>query len=429
MNRAAAVASLLVGGFAATVSLVSAMPGAFGIASGGSRAGVLVHSTAAGATLGAIVAVISVGLVRRRRALVWTAALGLVLLAVMSSLPGSGQWELYPNAVGAGLLLGALAGLCDARERPLLQTALATGALAGVLFAAPIELYLSPSPRRYADYLPASAVPPDTFMLGLLTLTAVALFIALRRGAFGMPEPTMTDGRVRVLAVGVAVPVVGLLLYWSSVGAVGDMGSTVATPGHWVFGFAVVPVFVVGSLWLPRRHGLVLLAALAVVSASYGRLELSTDSWPALLVSGGLVVVGAVCGRRWPHPLAGVAALAAVAATAVFEDQPWDNLHIGATALGLPFAAAFTVAACLPSSAAATTISLAAPAAVTVPLPAQFGWTAYSPLTSSQSGLSSGSGLWVSTGVAVAAVVVSGITIAWLQRRPIEQPPSAATPV
>lgn len=429
MNRAVAVASLLGGGFAATLALASAMPGTIAIVTGGSRADVLVHSTAAGATLGAITAVTSVVLIRERRTLAWTAALGLVLLAVMSSLPGSGQWELYPKAVGAGLLLGALAGMCDTRERPMLQTALATGALAGVLFAAPIERYLSPSPRRYADYLPSSAVPPDTFMLGLLTLTAVALFLALRRDVFGMSEPTTTDGRVRVLTVGAAVPVVGLLLHWSSVRVVDEMGSTVASPGLWVFGLAVVPVFVVGSLWLPHRHGMVLVAVLAVVSASYGRREVAIDSLPPLLVAAALVVVGAVCGRRWPHPLAGVAALAAVAATAVFEEQPWDNLHIGATVLGLPFAAAFTVAACLPSSAAATAISLAAPAAVTVSLPAQFGWTAYSPLTSSHNGLTSDSGLWVSTGVAVAAVVVSGITIAWLQRCPIEQPPSAAIPV
>jgi hypothetical protein len=429
MNRSAAVASLLVGGFAATIALASTMSGNFAVVTDSSRADVLVHSAAAGATLGAITAVVAVVFVRNRPALALTATLGLVLLAVMSSLPGSGQWELYPHAIGAGLLLGALAGLCDTHARPVLQTALATGGLGGVLLAVPLEHYRSPSPRRYADYLPASAVPADAFMLVLLAMTAVALFIALRRGAFGVAEPALTDGRVRVLAVGVAVPVAGLLLHWSYVRAVASMGSTAVMQGHWVFGLAVVPVFVVGSLWLPRRHGMVLLAALAVIATSYGSLGLSTDSWPSLLVAAVLVVLGAVCGRRWPHPLAGVAALAAVAATAVFVEQPWDMLHTGATVLVLPLAAAFTVAACLPSSAAATAISLAAPTAVSVPLIARFGWTFYAPLSSSHNGLSSDSWLWVSTGVAVATVAVSGITIAWLQRRPMEQQPSAEAPV
>ncbi|WP_077043514.1 hypothetical protein [Rhodococcus sp. MTM3W5.2] len=415
MNRSAAVVSLLVGGFAATIALASTMSGSFAVVTDSGRADVLIYSAAAGATLGAITAVVAVVLVRSRPALAWTATLGLVLLAVMSSLPGSGRWELYPHAIGAGLILGALAGLCDTQARPVLQTALATGALAGVLLAVPLERYRSPSPRRYADYLPASAVPADVFMLGLLAMTAVALFIALRRGAFGVSEPALTDGRVRVLAVGVAVPVVGLLLHWSFVRVVGSMSST------WLFGLAVVPVFVVGSLLLPRRNGMVLLAALAVIATSYRSLEWSTDSLASLLIAAVLVVLGAVCGRRWPHPLAGVATLAVVAATAVFEEQPWDTLHTGATVLVLPLAAAFTVVACLPSSAAATAISLAAPAAVSVPLMARFGWTLYAPLRTSHNGLSSDSWLWVSTGVAVATVVVSGITIAWLQRRPMEQ--------
>lgn len=440
MNRWAAVASLLVGGFAATLALASTETGNFAIVVDGRRVDVLVHSAAAGATLGAVTAVAVVVFVRGRRPLAWTATLGLVLLAAMASLSPSGQWVLYPHAVGAGLLLGALAGLCGARERRMLQTALATGALAGVFLAAPIEQYRSPS-RRYADYLPASAVPADAFMLGLLALTAVTLFIALRRGAFGVSELAMKDGRVRVLAVGVAVPVVGLLLHWSLVRAVDDIGSTAVPQGHWMFGLAVVPVFVVGSLWLPRRDGLVLLAALAVISSSSGDLGSAVDSSPSLLVAAVLVVLGALCGRRWPHPLAGVAALAAVAATAVFEEQPWDIVHIGATVLVLPLAAAYTVAACLPSSVGATAIALAAPAAVTVPLVARFGWPGYSPLTSSRggwtayapgttshSGLSSDSWLWVSTGVAVAAVVVAGIAIAWLQRRPLEQPPSVSAP-
>lgn len=427
MNRAAAIASLLLGGFASTIALTSTMPGKFAVVSGNSAYAV-VHSPTAGAALGSIAALVTVVLVRRSRTLSWTATLGLVLLAV-AALPGPGHWGLYPQSVGAGLLLGALTGLCSTRARPVLQTALATGAIGGLLLAAPIERYRSTPSRRYADYLQVSAEPADTVMLSLLALIAVALLIALRRGAFGVPDVTTDDGLVRALAVGVAVPVVGVLLHWSFVRALVGMSSTsVTTQGHWAFGLVLVPVFVLGALWLPRRHGMVLLAALAVISTGYGVSGLSTDSWPSLLVPAVLIVLGAVCGRRWPYPLAGVAALALVAVSTVFDEQPWDTLHIGATTLVLPWAASFTVAACLPSSAPSTAISLAAPAAVTVPVIAQFGWTAYTPLTTSHAALS-GAGLSASTGVAVAALVVSGAAMWWLQRRPAEQPPSVEVPV
>ena len=193
--------------------------------------------------------------------------------------------------------------------------------------------------------------------MSLLALTAVALLVAIKRGAFGVPDPARTDGRVRVLAVGVAVPVAGLLLHWSLVRAVRGMSTTEVTQGRRSFGLAVIPVFVAGALWLPRRQGMVLLAALAFIAAASGGVRWPSDSWPSLLIPAVFVVLGAVCGRRWPSPLVGVAALAVVAASAVFDEQPWDTVHIGGAVLLLPFAAGFTVAACLPSSAPATTIS------------------------------------------------------------------------
>ena len=73
MNRSAAVASLLVGGFAATIALASTTSGNFAVVTDSSRADVLVHSAAAGATLGAITAVVAVVFVRNRPALALTA--------------------------------------------------------------------------------------------------------------------------------------------------------------------------------------------------------------------------------------------------------------------------------------------------------------------------------------------------------------------
>ncbi|SEL54408.1 hypothetical protein SAMN05444583_110120 [Rhodococcus maanshanensis] len=425
MNRTVAVILLVLGGFAATLALASPMAENFAIVTDSSRVDVLLHSTAAGATLGAITAAVTVVLVRRRLTLASIAALGLVLLAVVS-FTDSAPWELYPRSLAAGALLGSLAGLCNTRERLTLQTALAAGALGGIVLADPIGEYQSAPPRRYADYFPTDdlpASPPDMFMLILLASTAIALLIAIRRDDFGPAERSEQNGRSRLLAVGVAVPVVGLLLEWSLVRATHTMDSDALGQGQWMLGLTMIPLFVAGAVWLPRRQGMVLLAALAFIATASGNDAWSGGSWFALVIPAAMVALGVMAGRRWPRPLLGIAALAVVAASAAFDEPPWDNLRIGAVVLLLPLAAAYTIAACLPSTEApATTIALAAPTAITVPLVAQFGWTAYTPLTSSHTALSSTAGQWTTTGATLCTVVVAGIAIAWIQRRPAVLP-------
>ena len=160
-----------------------------------------------------------------------------------------------------------------------------------------------------------------------------------------------------------------------------------------------------------------LLAATTMVVAVGGTVSWSPAAWPALLIAPALVAVGVWLGRRRPMPLIGVGLLALAAAAGIFDRPPWDNANFAATVLVVPFAAAYTIVASLPSTAPVTATSLALPAVLALPLLAQFGWTAYTPLTDDPAGWSPSAWAWTSVGASTAAVLACGAAMAWLGHR------------
>ncbi|WP_160097939.1 hypothetical protein [Rhodococcus sp. T7] len=368
---------LLPGGFVVGIALTSTGSGGYVFVVGRDVLDVSYLDPAAGATLAAVVAVLVTVLVRARRELSALSFAGFALLGVARS---TGPWDvdMYLGGVAAGLLLGGLVGLCATADRAWLQTALATGVLAGVLLGGPIERLRTSLPRRYADYLPGPTV--DAAALAVLALTAVVLAVALRSGDFGeRADPAVSR---RAVVAGIVVPLVGLVLCWWFVHRAWDVGSGGEMRGRWVFGIVLVAVVIAAALWLEDRTGIVLLAAMALVATGGIGRSAFPDSWPWLLVPAALALAGTVLGRHFPRPVLGIAALAVVAASTVFEHPPWDDLHLGATWLLLPLAATYTFASSLPSSGPVT-------------------WA------------------WTSTGVSVAAVVACGLTAAYLGRRRI----------
>ncbi|GAF45886.1 hypothetical protein [Rhodococcus wratislaviensis] len=194
--------------------------------------------------------------------------------------------------------------------------------------------------------------------LTLLVLTAVILAVTLASGDLGERTEVAVSGRA--LVVGIVLPLIGLVLYWWFVRRVWNVGADGAMQGRWMFGLVLVVVVIAASLWLEGRTGIVLLAAMAFVAAGDIGVAAFPDSWPWLLVAAALVLTGAVLGRRFPQPVSGIAALAVVAASALFENPPWDTVHFGATWLLLPLAASYAVASSLPSSEPVSATSLAA---------------------------------------------------------------------
>ncbi len=64
-----------------------------------------------------------------------------------------------------------------------------------------------------------------------------------------------------------------------------------------------------------------------------------------------------------------------------------------------------------------TATSLALPAVLALPLLAQFGWTAYTPLTDDPAGWSPSAWAWASVAASTAAVLACGAAMAWLGHR------------
>ncbi|MGW3483007.1 hypothetical protein [Rhodococcus indonesiensis] len=398
---------LVVGGFTAGLVLAAPSVDTYPLADG-LLPGPVFTSDVAAAAAGALAALAVAAAIRRR--VLRAALVGAMAVAVVA-LPGGWRFDVYVATIGAGLLLGALVVLGAEK----LHTALAGAVVAGLLTAEPLAQFreLDSAPQRYASYLAARVQPVDAVWLSLAIVAAVAAgVVALTAGNDTAP---VARARGREVAIGIGVPILGVGLYWSfhhALFSLDDLGE-----GRWLWGLVAVPVLIAAALWLRGRTGVVLLAATGMVVAVGGAVSWSPAAWPALLIGPVLVAVGVWLGRRRPMPLVGVGLLALVAASGIFDRPPWDNVNFAATVLVVPFAAAYTIVASLPSTAPVTVTSLTPPAVLALPLLAQFGWTAYTPLADDPAGWSPSAWAWSSVGASTGAVLACGAAMAWLRYR------------
>ncbi|QCB49886.1 hypothetical protein E5720_07765 [Rhodococcus sp. PAMC28707] len=396
-KRALAHVTLLAGAFVAALTLTTTVSHNFAFFSGGDRLDVFFDSAASGATLGAIVAVVIATVVSRTRSSGAAAGFGIVLLGVVSLLQPAGELQL--RALAAGLILGGVAALTGIRERRTLQCALVVGVVSGAVMAGPLES--EGMSRRYADYLEPAA--PQTYLTVALGVFAVLLAVSAWMKAFEK-EPVSVDNKSRVLLVGIVIPVAGLVLYWLFQRSVWSLGTGEAMQNRWLLGLVVIPLLVGAAFALPAASGAVVLAALAYLGAgSTGSFEMSTA-----LVFVALLVAGSVVGWRWRSPMTGFALLAVVAATGLFTDPPLDWINMGANVFVLPFAVGLLYASLLPTDAPAATMSVTTPIAVSIPIVAEFGWTAYTPLSTIEPKFSPTTWMWTSTAVSVGSVLAAG---------------------
>jgi hypothetical protein len=412
---------LVVGGYTAGVVLAAPSVDTYPLDSGFGPGPVLFSEIGA-AGAGSIVAVLVAATFRHGTLVTAASVVGAVLVALVA-LPGAWRFDMYFSAVGAGLLLGSLVVMCLGPQQVQRQSPLSAAVVAGLLTALPLAEYrqFESTSGRYANYVEASAQPANAVWLILAAATLAAAAVTWISGGIDAVSVASRRGTGRELLVGLGVPVVGAGLYWSFSHAVASLNTDDFGQGEWFPGWLAVPITIAAALWLRGRSGMVLMAAMAVVVTVGGAVRWSPDAWPVLALPLLLVVAGAWLGRRIPMPLVGVGLLALVAASAVFERTPWDNVHFAATILVVPFAAAYTITASLPSTASVTTTALTLPAALALPLIARFGWTAYTPLTTDTAVWEPSSWTSVSVGVSVAAVFVCGAAMAWLRyRRPNE---------
>lgn len=396
--------TVLVGAFAAVLALTTPVPRNFAFVAGGDRLDILLDSSASAWSLGAIVAVVTAVFATRKQSALTVAAVGVAALSVLLSVPIPAELQL--RAIAAGLILGGAAAV-TALSR-ILQYALLFGAIAGVA----VSSVLQNVPSRYVDYAgSAFQQAPQTPVL--IALVVFAALLAVSSWAKVFEEVSPVQSRGRVLAVGIVIPLVGLVLYWLFERSVNSLGPGGAMQNRWFLGLAVIPLLVGAAFVLPAVTGAILLAALAFLSAP----TVGSLTWGTALVFVAMLVLGGVVGHRRPSPMVGFVVLAVVAATGVFTGPPLDTVNIVATLVVLPLGVGVAYASLLPTTAPVAVMSVTTPIVVSVPVVAEFGWTAYSPLVELEPTFSPSTWVWMSTGISVVSVLVAGAALVVLRRR------------
>jgi len=374
--------------------------------------GLLFSSGGVGVAVALILASGTAMVVRRRSVLAGLSIAAAVVIGGSVLLFSSDSAEV----VAGGVLLGCSA--VQANRRRVHRALLIGSFLLGLLSAGAVEALHYPAvPRRYADYLTESDMGTPVVVPVLCVLVVVAVAWAARNENQG--ESPATERDIRTVAAILLVTIGGLLLNVAFVFSM--FQSEYGFGGRWYYGLFVVLVLFAAAALLPGRSGVMVLAGTAVLLTS------TTTSGVGISVSDGVwtlglvaviavsVAAGTALGLRWGRPLIGVAVLAVVCVTALFDSPPLDNVHYVASLIVFPAAAAYLYVACTPAAPTPSTLGLAIPVAITVPMVVTYGWTAYTPLTSALTD-TSWPEKWLSTGGASATVVLAGVGMWALNR-------------
>ncbi|WFR71633.1 hypothetical protein P9209_22975 [Prescottella defluvii] len=283
----------------------------------------LVTNGAGIAAAAAVAVSVTVVSVRRRSAtlVAATALSGLLLLMLPEVLvyPEDAAVLLYSNAVGAGLVLGAISPLA-ARDRDA-QAGLAAGAVGAFLLSASfVEVHGS----RTADfgwtaYTPLTSLEPaqQSGVVGLWPVVAAAVLVVL---SVLLDRRTSWTARVdtRWLAAAAALPAAIYAVRWV-------LMESGVQPEWWYLYVGLVTAVIAWIAWrLPGNDGRVVFAgARGSRRRDRGTPSTSTDWW-TVAIPAALIVAGVAIGVRWPIPTVGFGLLAVGAAASLVAPEQWD---------------------------------------------------------------------------------------------------------
>ena len=442
MKSLSAVVGAAVGSAVAVIALIGPT-GYFVVDSAyaGSRwDGFFDGSTAVTAAAVLVALVVAVSL-RRLVIALSAAAVGLIALAVLAVSVTTGDRVGFPTAIAAGLVLGALSvathpGTSGGDRAG--RIGLAAGVVGGFLLARSLPSaggFRSGQNRRYADYLPSPHVSVDSGT-GLLTVVgAVVALIALAVFAFQIrgTAPAVTGrpaARVTTTCIGIPVAIV-LLSAWSHASR-SSFGET--TPPGWVFGSLMIVIMLAAALVLPGRTGLAWVGVVTLVVTG-AAADVSDIEWIGIVVIAVVIGLGAAA-SRWRHLLPiGIAVLVVIALLQLLDGESTELVALAAAVFVAPFVVSYTVAVCVseppssPEFAHPAIIATALTACVPISTlrgGADFGWTAYTPLSDARSshldfGFGSTTGSTVT--MSVVSLIAAGV-VAWvIMRRSDERAP------
>ncbi|MBJ7288543.1 hypothetical protein [Williamsia sp.] len=438
MKSLPAVLAAAVGAAVAVVSLLG--PTTFQVfdsAFVGSRWDSFFNSSAAFAAAAVLVALVVAVSLRHLVIALVGAAVGLIALAILAFTMTNEQGIGYPTAIAGGLVLGSLAVVTHPNPSTggrAGRIGLAAGVVAGFLLAQSVQSSFGGfgGNRRSADYGVSTLVAIEsnprvaTLVGAVIALIALLVFASQIRGTtsvvIGRPDTT-------VIIAGVGVPVaVVLLSFWLHES--GSTGGGISPPG-WVFGSVAIVIVLTVALVMPGRTGLAWVGAVALV-ATGAAADVSDVGGPVVVVVAVLIGLGAAA-ARWRNLLpVGIAVLVVVV---LFQLVHGDSSVLVAAAGALfvaPIAASYTVAVCMSDPASSQPLAhpaiIATAVSACVPLSAlrggaDFGWTAYTPLTDAppdidQFGFQSATETTVAT--SVLSLIAAGVAAWIITRRPHE---------
>ncbi|KIQ15979.1 hypothetical protein [Rhodococcus sp. MEB064] len=409
--------AVLLSSFLAAVLL--SQSGGLDITGDSSGVGVLLAS-GGGVLAAAVIAGSLVAMFARGRVVVATlVAMSAATAGLSAVLLAQSSYE-YVAVVAGSILLGCAAVLSVSLSGVRWQPMFVAGFLVGLLTAGAWDALETDVPERYTDYLTEAERSTPVIVPVLAALTVLIVVGSCRRPFAAVP-PAERSGRL-LLAV-LMIPLCGLLTHWLFLRQLYD--SSGGTNGIYYFGILAVPVLLVAAALMPGRTGAPVLAGTAVLAATSTSsgigLDVGSPAWTYGFILGSViaVAVGVGLGVRWKRPITGIAVLAVVCVTALLDRPPLDNIAFAASLAVLPAAAAYVFTAITPTMASSSTVGLAVPVAITVPMIVTYGWTAYTPLTEVDTAtFSPTADLWVSTGVAVGSVILAGIGLGLVLRRP-----------
>lgn len=337
-SRFAAILAIFGGGALAAFSIRESAASDYTLATEEGMAGVLVTPQWAG-TVAAVVAIVMLTALMslRSRALTVAALLaGAIAIGLPDVVSVATETAVTVNAVGAGLLLAAVAYPAVGRRGRMI--ALATGVLAATMFFGVTGAW-----RIFADRW-AVALAGDPFSVPATVPLPVlaAAVIVLGAVAIGTP-PADSHVNARSVIVGVVLPVTFLVLYTL-------LGSTDSGAVSWTVavGLAVAATFG-AAWWLPSPSGLVLLLGTALAAVTIGQIHyvVGAEWW---LLGALPLLAGLVLGLRYPTASmwSGMVLLVAVTASVLLPvGGTFDSITAAAYAFVLPGAVGLCVASVL----------------------------------------------------------------------------------
>ncbi|MBY4126815.1 hypothetical protein HQO83_00245 [Rhodococcus fascians] len=303
----------------------------------------------------AIAAAVSAVVLARsgRRATLWIAVAALLVMVFESLGMASGLLGDWAASIGGGVLLGASAILTASHRGA--QAALALGILAAGRVGAELGTLLTSSDGPQFAWVvagPEDAVVPERAAIAVALAVLAAIFLVA--GYRSSSSPAASQVSIRMLAVGVALPIVaGGFAWWTTE----YRESTLV----WFLALGGLTASALVAAWLlPQRDGSLILVLFASWAAGVGVADVIDTTYASLGFTAVLLAAGGLIAYRFPQIYVGLLALLTLAAANLAQSY-LGELPVSLTQWVVPALAGYVVVSALPTAPSSLAIGMTVP--------------------------------------------------------------------